>query len=106
MSNKTTVHNSLASILRAVREAEHDSALIDEIRALVGNCVSLIAMGHGADALTYAQEAVEAAKDLKTEAAQESVWVTFAKLDALLVASGVVEPLEEEVICTMPGAEA
>ena len=106
MSNKTTVHNSLASILRAVREAEHDSALIDEIRALVGNCLSLLATGHHEDALTYAREAVEAAQDLKSAAAQESAWMTFAKLDALLVASGAVEPMDEEIVCTMPGAEA
>jgi len=95
-------NNDLAAALRAL----HDNALIDEIQVLVGKCVSMLAVGEHDDAMVYAQGAVEVAKGLQTPAYQESVWVTFAKLDALLVASGVIEPLEDEIVCTMPWAEA
>ena len=95
----------LATSLRALREAEHDSAVIDEVRTHVGNCLSMLASGLHDDALAYAGAAVEAAKELRTEAAQEAVMVTLFKLDDLLVANGVVQSFEDAV-CTMPGAEA
>ena len=105
MPKKTTARTDHASLLRAQRAAEHDSELIDEIRVLVGKCVSMLASGLHNDALAYANMALEAAKGLRTKPAQESIIETLWKLDTLLVASGLVVSYEDSV-CTMPGGEA
>lgn len=105
MPKRITPKSDLAATVRDLRNAEHDSDLIDEIRVLVGKCLSMLASGLPDEALAYANMTLEAAKGLRTKAAQESVIETLWKLDAILVASGLI-PSFEDVTCTMLGAEA